>query len=212
MNEKEFCQKYLDLLTGEFKGLNLTRILDGDEFYQKQYLDSILPWKHSDCFRAVTLKTKIFLDVGFGGGFPLLPISYLGQRSFRSIGLDSRRKKVEAVNFISGELGLDAKCFHHRLEDVHIDRPCLISFKAVGLINDLLSKIMTDKVVTAFFYKGPSVYNLENPHKPLKGWRLIEEKAISLEGTEGRIFLAYQNVPRGTKRCLALKTKLSKLQ
>ena len=40
---KEFSQKYLDLLTGPYKDINLTRITEFEEFHDKQIVDSILP-------------------------------------------------------------------------------------------------------------------------------------------------------------------------
>jgi 16S rRNA (guanine527-N7)-methyltransferase len=48
---KEFSEKYLELLTGEFAGINLTRIESPEEFYNKQILDSVLPEVHSDIFK-----------------------------------------------------------------------------------------------------------------------------------------------------------------
>ena len=58
---KEFAKKYLDLLTGEFAGINLTRIESFDEFYQKQIIDSVLPQKESAIFSACLSETKIMV-------------------------------------------------------------------------------------------------------------------------------------------------------
>ena len=66
---KEFSHKYLRFLKDELSGLNLTRILDEEEFYQKQVLDSVLPIQSTDIVRDRLKKTKLLVDVGFGGGF-----------------------------------------------------------------------------------------------------------------------------------------------
>ena len=40
-----FSKKYLDIINGDPSGLNLTRITDVEEFHEKQYLDSIMPFR-----------------------------------------------------------------------------------------------------------------------------------------------------------------------
>ena len=65
---KNFSQKYLDLLTGEFAGINLTRIESPDEFFNKQIMDSVLPETHSEIFKKALEKTGLLIDIGFGGG------------------------------------------------------------------------------------------------------------------------------------------------
>ena len=66
---KEFSDAYLDILNNELKGLNLTRILDPQEFYEKQVLDSLYPFEKMPELESVVNSTNLLLDVGFGGGF-----------------------------------------------------------------------------------------------------------------------------------------------
>lgn len=66
---KEFAKKYLDLLTGEFAGINLTRIESPEDFYNKQIIDSVMPMTESKVFKNCLEKTKLMVDVGFGGDF-----------------------------------------------------------------------------------------------------------------------------------------------
>ena len=198
---KEFAKKYLDLLTGEFAGINLTRIDSPEEFYQKQIVDSVLPETESKVFKNCLERTKILIDVGFGGGFPILPLAFTNPDK-QFLGFDARAKKAQVVQKIADTLGLkNAKLKHQRLETVDFDVDAMITFKAVGKVADYLPLIRTNKTVYVFFYKGPNFYELEDIEDLLeKDWEMIEEKSYDVPGTEGRILLGFKNrkVLRGT--------------
>ncbi len=198
---KDFAKKYLDLLTGEFAGINLTRIESPDDFYNKQILDSVMPMTESKVFRNALEKTNLLVDVGFGGGFPILPLAFKNPE-VKFIGMDARAKKVQVVQKIAENLGLtNAHLKHQKLEYVDFDIDTVITFKAVGKVSDLLPKLRTDKTLYVFFYKGPNFYELEDIEELLeKDWELIEEKAYDVPGTEGRVLLGFKNrkVLRGT--------------
>lgn len=198
---KEFAKKYLDLLTGEFAGINLTRIDSPEEFYQKQIVDSVLPETESKVFKNCLEKTKVLVDVGFGGGFPILPLAFTNPDK-KFLGFDARAKKAQVVQKIADTLGLkNAQLKHQRLETVDFDVDTMITFKAVGKVADYLPLIRTSKTVYVFFYKGPNFYELEDIEDLLeKDWEMIEEKSYDVPGTEGRILLGFKNrkVLRGT--------------
>lgn len=203
-----FSLSYLNLLKTKFAGLNLTRILDDQEFYEKQILDSILPYEQSPEFKSELDKKGLMVDIGFGGGFPLLPMAHHCPQH-RFIGFESRGKKVDAVNTIAQELKLkNAKAFHHRAEEVLIDRPCIITFKAVGTVTDFLPSLqISAKDVTVFFYKGPSYMEKEQPEfekKLSNDWQLKLNVLLSVPGTDERRLLGFRprNVPRGTAKYL----------
>ncbi|MEE2743767.1 MAG: RsmG family class I SAM-dependent methyltransferase [Bdellovibrionota bacterium] len=198
---KNFSKEYLNILKNELKGINLTRILDQDEFYYKQILDSVLPIESSELILKELNKRKIILDIGFGGGFPLLPLGYKFP-SFKCIGLESKNKKVEAVRRITKLLNLkNIDVFHKRIEDVLIDVEVVITFKAVGEVNKMLKSIRTNKSIYVCFYKGPNFFEKEGTEPLIKGWKLVEKREVSIPGTEGRLFLVYKNhnVPHGTQ-------------
>lgn len=203
-----FSLKYLELLKTRFAGLNLTRILDDEEFYQKQVLDSILPYEQSADFKTWVDKTKRVVDIGFGGGFPLLPLAQHCSH-ISLVGFESRAKKVEAVKVIAEELKLpNVQVFHHRAEDILFDIPCVVTFKAVGTVSDYLPSIeVAHKDVRVFFYKGPSFEEKELPdfEKNLsKQWSLILNQKLEVPGTDVRKLVAFapRNVPRGTPKNL----------
>ena len=136
----DFTKDYLDIIKNDLSGLNLTRITEPKEFHEKQYLDSIIPFKVSG---VLNLKESLHLDIGFGGGFPSLPLLYeFKSLNFKSIGLEARSKKVKAVNQIAKKLNLNNFIgLHMRLEDFLIDQKCIVTFKAVGKVSDFLSRI-----------------------------------------------------------------------
>ena len=204
---KNFSQKYLDLLTGEFAGINLTRIESPDEFYHKQIMDSVLPEVHSEIFRNALEKTGILVDIGFGGGFPILPLAFNNPNK-KFYGFDARAKKAQIVTKIATILELkNVKLMHQRFEEIIFDRDAVITFKAVGKVSDLLTLLKTNKTLYVFFYKGPNFYELEDIEKLLDTWELIEEVSYDVEGTEGRVLLGFKNINvlRGTKTAKNIK-------
>jgi 16S rRNA (guanine527-N7)-methyltransferase len=199
---EEFARDYFDLLNGEYGGINLTRITDWDEFWKKQILDSIEPLNQSEVFRDSLVRAGLHIDVGFGGGFPLLPLAYL-LPDVVFIGIEARAKKAKVVNEMANKLGLlNVHCTHSRLENLVIDKPCTVSFKAVGKVNDFLSKIITQEKIQAFFYKGPNFYNIESNQieQTKRSWNITEEIEIHIQDTQNRYIIGFENihVPHGT--------------
>lgn len=202
----DFAIRYLNILKTDLAGLNLTNILDQDEFYHKQILDSINPYLESQLFQEDVKKTGVIVDVGFGGGFPILPLAKL-LPEVKFVGVESKRKKAEAVTLIAQKLGLNnVKLVHSRLEDFLFDRPATVTFKAVGTIGDYLPIIQRQHPMTVFFYKGPNFVELEGPmiKKLEKEWKLLENQEVKVPGTQQRFLVSFcsQNVPRGTAKNL----------
>jgi 16S rRNA (guanine527-N7)-methyltransferase len=202
----DFSIHYLHILKTKLAGLNLTKILEPDEFYNKQILDSINPYLQSPLFQEQVQRTKVVVDVGFGGGFPILPLAKL-LPAVKFIGVETRRKKVDAVKLIAEELKItNVELVHARVEEFLIDKPAVVTFKAVGTVADYLPAIQaTQKDVHVFFYKGPSFHELEGESlKKLTNWKILKDEPISVPGTEQRhlVSFALQNVPRGTAKIL----------
>ncbi len=209
---KEFSEEYRCLLFGDFATLNLTRISEPDEFYEKQIVDSVYPIEEYPEFKN-ELETKLLhVDIGFGGGFPLLPLSK-AIPGLVSVGFEARRKKAEAVQEIARRLGLnEVRTFHHRVETVLIDEDCVITFKAVGKIKEFLKKVnvAAGTNVTVYFYKGPNLLELEETPEEVGNFKKKLLSEYRLPSGHIRYFVAYkaENVPRGTKKNLV---KLSQL-
>ena len=211
---REFADRYFNLLNNEYAGINLTRINDPDEFWSKQIEDSIAPFEQIDTFKQSLLGHKLHLDIGFGGGFPLLPLAFLNP-DFEFHGFEARGKKAKVVQEISEHLGLNnVNCHHLRIENLLIDVPCSISFKAVGKVYDFLSLINTTNKVNVFFYKGPSfdTTELDQFEKAKNDWSVLNKSELDVQGTEKRYIIGFENkkVPHGTLKNKNL-VKLSSL-
>jgi 16S rRNA (guanine527-N7)-methyltransferase len=198
---RDFSNKYLSILKNELAGINLTRILDENEFYEKQIIDSILPLRNSPIFLNSLLSTQVIIDVGFGGGFPIIPLAHeLPQKRF--IGFEIRNKKVLAATRICELLGIsNCNFFHQDISQVFLDIPSVVTLKAVGSVGDYLNKIYAIPETKVFFYKGPQYKSeLEGNMSYPESWDLIEEikLAESKEATRYLIGFERKNVPRRT--------------
>lgn len=192
---KKFTEDYYDLLNTTYAGINLTRINDFEEFENKQIIDSIEPYKSSKVFKDILDQKKVLIDVGFGGGFPILPLAKLLPK-YKFYGIETRNKKVTTVGKIADELLIEnIKLIHQRIENVVIDIDAVITFKAVGKVHDFLEKINTDRFIEVFFYKGPSFYEFEKEQliEVKKKWDIIEETKLNIPGTDERNFIGFRN-------------------
>lgn len=207
---REFSERYLNILKGEFSGINLTRILDSEEFYEKQIIDTQIPFDQNAELERILLKSSVVVDVGFGGGFPILPLAKK-YPNIKFIGLEARAKKVDVVLKIAkklevGNIGL----FHLRIEDLLVDMDnVLFTFKAVSEIANLLPKINSTLRPCSIFFKGPSLEG-EKRFKNL-GWTEVLTHEYKLPSSDLRqAILLKKNVPRGTFSTKKL-VKLSEL-
>ena len=178
----EYAQKYFNLLQNEYKGINLTAIDDFEQFFIKQIKDSTLPIEISSQFRLDLQNSSYILDVGFGGGFPILPLAYTFKNK-KFLGIESKEKKVRVVSEIAQLIEQkNIQLIHQRIENVIIDIPNLIvTFKAVGQAHEFLNKLNISKKtlgLKVYFYKGPS-YDTEEKFYGNDRWKLIENKDFS---------------------------------
>lgn len=199
---ENFSQKYLSILKNELSGINLTRIVNESDFFIKQVLDSVLPLEKSKLFSSlISKKNALLIDVGFGGGFPLVPLAYVKNKCC-FIGIESKNKKVKAVELIISKMGINnISLFHNQIEDFNIDCPAVITFKAVGSISDLLKKIHCSNAdVFVYFYKGPELEQKEDLSQIPDKWKKIDDISYELPKLGRRRLLGFQltNVPRRT--------------
>ncbi len=208
---KDFTKNYFELLNNDYKGINLTRINDYKDFELKQIKDSIEPYLQSDKFKQSLNSTRMVVDIGFGGGFPILPLAKL-LPDVQFIGIETRKKKVDVVSEIAKKLELaNVKLFHDRIENIEIDLEVTCTLKAVGKVNDFLDKINSTANCEVFFYKGPNLYELESDqiNQAKKQWKIIEEKEIDLPGVEKRRIIGFRN--KESKSKVINLVKLSEL-
>ena len=114
LTDKQYEQfiKYMRLVQEWNQKINLTTIIEDEEFIKKHFIDSIKAFKSNELKEAKTL-----IDVGTGAGFPGLPIAIMNENIQVTL-LDSLNKKINFLNLVVNELGLkNVKTIHSRAED-----------------------------------------------------------------------------------------------
>lgn len=202
---KIFTEQYLKILDTDLKGLNLTAIKSFDDFLWKQVLDSIVPACEILYFKQSIEDSSVVVDLGTGGGIPLLPLAVLFPKK-KFIGIDARNKKIEAISLIAKKLNIEnVTVSHGRFEDFLFDQDKTVFVcKAVGKIDEIISTlkiIANDQKI--FFYKGQNFDHLEVAlcEKISNNCREVLDQKYQLESVNERRLVGYElskNVPRGT--------------
>ncbi len=93
--------------------MNITAITD---------IEKIISLHYADCVMAAAFVDEgaTVLDVGCGGGFPVLPLAIV-RPDLHLVGLDSTEKKVRYVQKASDELGLSVQTLAGRAEEFSRD-------------------------------------------------------------------------------------------
>jgi len=83
--------------------LNLTRLVEGDDYWIAQVYDSLWPWL--PLLQAGDSSAPQLIDVGTGGGFPGLALAIALPNAHLTL-VDSVARKLEAVEAMAREVGL----------------------------------------------------------------------------------------------------------
>ena len=94
-----------ELLREWNKRTNLTRLVDGDDFWIAQVCDSLLPFHEELQYPDLSQK---YIDIGSGCGFPGIAIAIAMPNSNITL-LDSSSKKTTFLKEVSKEIGLDSR-------------------------------------------------------------------------------------------------------
>jgi 16S rRNA (guanine527-N7)-methyltransferase len=137
--QKQFQRLYELILEGN-RQLNLTRIIDPEEFWEKHLWDSlrgIAPLLSGKINFPVSSTSPAFIDIGTGAGFPGIPVACAIANCQITL-LDSTRKKITFIEQILTELALsNTKTLVGRAEEIgqqpqHRERYDLALIRAVG--------------------------------------------------------------------------------
>lgn len=113
----EQFNKYYELLIEWNNKVNLTAITEKEEVWKKHFEDSISIIKAIDMNSVENL-----IDVGTGAGFPGIPIKIMFPHIKLTL-LDSLNKRINFLNIVISELGLDnVETIHGRAEDFGKDK------------------------------------------------------------------------------------------
>ena len=106
-------ERFTALLLEWNEKINLTAITDLSDIYKKHYLDSLSLIK---CIDDLGDKEYTLLDLGTGAGFPGIPLKIMYPNLHITL-VDSLRKRVDYLNLVIDELGLEnITAIHARAE------------------------------------------------------------------------------------------------
>ena len=106
-SEKQLAQfiHLQELLKEWNKKTNLTRLVDGDDFWTSQVCDSLLPLHEELQYSELSHK---YIDIGSGCGFPGIAIAIAMPNSNITL-LDSSNKKTTFLKEVSKKIGLNSR-------------------------------------------------------------------------------------------------------
>lgn len=102
---------YAEMLIDWNSKINLTSITEPDEIVLKHFVDSIALMKYIE----LTDKTNL-IDVGTGAGFPGVAL-LIANPNLNVTLLDGTKKKLNVIESILDEIGLNARIVHSRAEE-----------------------------------------------------------------------------------------------
>ncbi|CDE44834.1 ribosomal RNA small subunit methyltransferase G [Clostridium sp. CAG:768] len=139
MKEKEFFNEYIKAFLNQNAKLNLISKNDEKFLWEKHIFDSLSIEKFFEKYN--TINTKTLLDIGTGGGFPSVPIA-LAYPNIEVYGLDSIRKKINAIENIKSELNIqNLNTICDRAENIK-DKFDIITSRAVAPLKVITSYAM----------------------------------------------------------------------
>lgn len=121
-NCKDFCplddvalkrlEKYADLLVEWNEKINLTAIVDPEGIAVKHFLDCLMIFKYIDIPKGASV-----IDIGTGAGFPGVVIK-IARPDIKLTLMDSLQKRINFLDTLCSELGLEVTTIHSRAEDI----------------------------------------------------------------------------------------------
>lgn len=103
--------RYAEMIVETNKTLNLTAITEPDEMVKKHFLDCLMLLTKADIKEGAKL-----IDVGTGAGFPGI-VLLIARPDIKATLLDSTKKRLNFVQSVTDELGLNAQIVHMRAEE-----------------------------------------------------------------------------------------------
>lgn len=172
--------------------INVTAIVDPDEFIVKHFIDSIT------INEIVKNKGKL-LDIGTGAGFPGIPIKLLNDKLSVTL-IDAVNKKLNVIRDVSKDMNIDnLEIIHSRAEDLARDKDYreqydYVTTRAVSNLSTILEYMIPFLKVNgiAICMKGPNykeeIEEAKNTFKVL-GIKLKEVKKYVFEGQERNVLI-----------------------
>lgn len=182
-NAAERFTRYFDMLVEANKTTNLARGLEDEaEAADRHFVDSLTPLLAVDF-----PKNASVIDVGSGAGFPGLPLA-IARPDLKITLMDSLGKRVNFLQSVIDELGLNARAVHARCEEAakpgeHREKYDFATARAVAAMNTL------SEWLSPFVKKGGHIVVLKGPSleeemaaagRALQEMRLVAEKTDTI--------------------------------
>lgn len=189
--------------------VNLTRIIDKKEVYQKHFLDSLTP-----LFIPLEDAPQVVLDIGSGAGFPGIPLAIM-KPQFEIILLESTGKKVHFLDKMKEELNLpNIFPVKDRVEEYEPHRQFdYVMSRAVASLPIIVELSYRHLKVngTMIFFKGPKIKDeLLNSEASLKHLGLVLNlKTIDIDEVQRYLvtLIKIKEVPLKTRSFGQIKHK-----
>ena len=197
--------KYMDEILDWNTKVNLTNIVDKNDFIEKHYLDSLILGNEE-----VFLNSKSIIDVGTGGGFPGIPLAICYEDKEYTL-LDSLNKRLKIIDQLTGQLGINnVTTCHGRAEELGQKKEYRESFdlcvsRAVANLTSLSELCIPFVNVGGYFiaYKGPGVYEeLKAAEKAIKvlGGEVVEIKDAAYGKGDEHKLLVIKKIKKSPKK------------
>lgn len=139
--------------------INLTAIVDKDQFIKKHFIDSVVICQYEEFKNA-----KHVIDVGTGAGFPGIPLAIIANDK-EFVLMDSLNKRLKVINTLTESIGIrNASTLHGRAEEVGKNKEYREKFdicvsRAVANLSTLVEYCLPLLKIGGYFicYKGPDL-------------------------------------------------------
>jgi 16S rRNA (guanine527-N7)-methyltransferase len=202
--QQQLFQHFYDLIIETNRTLNLTRITDPLEFWEKHLWDSLRGMKSFFVTSEISNSSVLnAIDIGTGGGFPGIPIA-ISFPQCRVTLIDSTRKKIAFVQQVIKELELEnAIGLNARAEEINHKPPHQGSYD-IAFLRAITAATTCAKYAFPFLKKG-GLAILYRGH-----WQAEEEKELKviLKQLGGKIELidAFTTpLSEGVRHCIYLR-------
>ena len=202
---------YYDKLIEVNSYMNLTRITDRNEVYNKHFYDSLTILKAIG-----NLDIKEVLDVGGGAGFPSIPLA-IARPDLNITIIDALNKRINFLNDLKDYLGLNnVTALHERAEDYVKEKRDyyeVVTARAVARLNVLCELCLPLVKVNGLFValKGNASDELDEAKNAIEilGGKLENVITFDLPDDEGkREIIVIRKIKESNKKYPRLFSKI----